>query len=115
MAEPPANSPAKRLALSLLGLLLPVVAALGIGVFGLFMMAMVSGGPAAEGNSAVEHSHELYYLAMFGIASSGLLFGFAFVSPQPIRWMIQSGVIIASMSVLFGAGTVFHYLFTAVT
>ncbi len=112
MAAPHSNSLSQRIFLSLLGLTVPVIAAALLGLFGLFMMGMAAEEAGRQATDAVEHSFELHYLAMMGLGSSGLLFGFAFVPPEPIPWLIQSGVIIASVSVLFSAVTIFHYLFT---
>lgn len=113
MSPPASNSTRKRITLSLIGLLVPVAAALVIGFMGTFMMAMAIDGSGRNNTEVMEHSLEIYYLAMVGIASSGLLFGFAFAPAEPVKWLIQSGVVIAGVSVLAGAGTVFAYLFSA--
>lgn len=112
MAAPHPNSPGRRIFLSLLGLGVPVIAAVLLGLFGLFMMGIAVESSGRQATDTGGHAFELHYLAMIGLGSSGLLFGFAFVPPEPVHWLIQSGVIIASVSVLFSAGIIFHYLFT---
>ena len=109
------NSPGKRAVLSLLGLFAPACIAAALGAVGAMMMVAAIDGSGQNVPNVEGHAVEIYLGALIGIASSGLLFGFAFVGPHPIRWMIQSGVVIASVSVLVSAGAILYYLYVSLS